>query len=707
MKKTWSLLGLICLVWLLAGCSVKESATTDLPPVTETPVRTSSPTSIPSVTPTPTRTPRPTYTKRPSETPVPLLPVQIAIRASPEVGKKYQLTDWTPEKADQLLNLLYDYRKLIHVYYRSEYLYDGFAVFAEKEAELLFPESSFKKQWQRDILYTAVSANMGVDQRFADLVLDALVNEKVKLDDLENWFGAETKVEILPLQPIPGYQSSQIVVLKVGQYLNMVSCFWLLEKGGMYEAYPLSPNREYGTRLTWDYSLKLTDFTNDGYPEIVLTQTEYQSFNIHTGNLVIYDLGQVPPRQIELDVVPVSADIAKTSLWLDGQTPIGLSFKIPIAIESGLNCEDVVTWNYGWNGEELVLAGLFPPQIENMQENKLPCLSYMFETAFLWKMSTTGNPVIIHSLSRWINEYPDYAVLGFMARGNDQSSFRFKYGLLLAYWGEDELAKKQMKTILNGPEVINPTVTEYASEFLQNFQGKETLLDTCLKGQFCSPYLSLKELISLIPVDRFSETNDILKRLGITVTDSGKQDFDGDGVEDNWAALSDEENNTILITYLRDGEIRSFDTNFYFSDDETILENLKIEKDTDPLEPDALIFKITSETNPKIEEILRFPEQDKTQFEELDEIAHAIGVEYIASESAIAQLNAIKLGADGIGFGDNFIEYPPLKKAYLTALAFELAGEREKAADAYLKIWREYPGSAFALMAQAKLEPVP
>jgi hypothetical protein len=44
---------------------------------------------------------------------------------------------------------------------------------------------------------------------------------------------------------------------------------------------------------------------------------------------------------------------------------------------------------------------------------------------------------------------------------------------------------------------------------------------------------------------------------------------------------------------------------------------------------------------------------------------------------------------------------------YLLGLAYELAGDEANALATYLQVWQNYSNSPYAIMAQAKLEPIP
>jgi len=52
------------------------------------------------------------------------------------------------------------------------------------------------------------------------------------------------------------------------------------------------------------------------------------------------------------------------------------------------------------------------------------------------------------------------------------------------------------------------------------------------------------------------------------------------------------------------------------------------------------------------------------------------------------------------------VEYIKPRWQYLLGLAYELAGDSPPAVENFLAIWRFYPGSAYALMSQAKFIPV-
>jgi len=44
---------------------------------------------------------------------------------------------------------------------------------------------------------------------------------------------------------------------------------------------------------------------------------------------------------------------------------------------------------------------------------------------------------------------------------------------------------------------------------------------------------------------------------------------------------------------------------------------------------------------------------------------------------------------------------------YMLALSYELTGDEEKAIQTYWQLWHDHPGSAYAVLARARLEAVP
>lgn len=707
----------LCFVWLLVGCSVKESAAPDLPPVTETPGRTSTSTPIPSVTPTLTPTPRPTYTMTPSETPTPW-PTGSGFDKLPDPNRKYRLIDWTPEKAEQLVQALYDYTSGLER--NSPGLYRQVA-FAEKEADLRFPELPFKYQNIWETYTIAKFSYLDVEQKAADLVMEILSHENLKLEELNTWLerfrypDMRYAVDILPLPDYPGYQNSQIVIFKelydTGNIDNYAVCaFWLLEKDGQYSAYPLAASFRYE-----GYSkLELMDLTGDGYPEAVLTVTDGRSQGFRSGSLDIFDLHQIPPQKMKLDFVPDGIDLSKTIPWKNGEMVLGAAIQIdqgPGELWPAL-CEYLITWNYRWTGKQFQLAEVVPPVLGVDTDQR--CFDAMLIYDLYGKVGTR-NPVILQALNQRI-EYYSLSYSEEMINGlryeifPDRSSFRFEYGFVLAFWGKDDMAMTQMRAVANDPDKVNPELTEFALQYIQKNRGHTTLLDYCLETHICGKYFSFSTLISLIPVERFSETNELLEEMGVRMREYGKYDFNRDGIEENWMAFFDVyRNERFVITYL-EGDKNRWISNWGFSPD-VYLENLEIVGINPSPRSGVFAYRLTSETIKDLNKEFLFPPQSDWPDTGLADIAAAAGVEAIPLESPVAQLYAMPSSRDVIGdciyIDEAWYCRDDAKKAYLTALALELAGEREKAADAYLSVWLNYLDSTFALMAQAKLEPVP
>jgi hypothetical protein len=187
----------IVLALIFVGLSLSLSACTAVNEIpTSTAVGTPSPlpTLSPSPSPSATRSSTQTPTARPSETPLPelirpTLPTNTPPVPTPASGRKYRLTDWTPEKAERMIDFVknYPYAENNRVYgpFYTAYFYTGLA---EMENELRFPEYQPALAWRYDGAYDLyLAGNSDIVGLFAVLLANVLNQHEAGLDSLQVW----------------------------------------------------------------------------------------------------------------------------------------------------------------------------------------------------------------------------------------------------------------------------------------------------------------------------------------------------------------------------------------------------------------------------------------------------------------------------------------------------------------------------------------
>jgi hypothetical protein len=691
------------------------TATPTIPP-TNTPTRTSTP--IPTQTATPastqTATIEPTWTPWPTSTP--LVPM-------PAAEVKYRLTDWTPEKAERLIAELLNYPEtiLLHKrgYYDSFYYGSfGYAGMAQLEAALRFPQEPQKADWQWQGAYNSLQAfPKDVSGIYANLLANALNNDEFALADLKADFEAREPhlaIEITPLAPLPGYESSQILFIRPTDNLQCSGwVVWLLKDSSKYIVYPLEDERMicYGDG---EIALGIEELTGDSIPEVVIRFVDWGSSSIHEGSFQIYQVSQVPPVRLQLKPVPAEVDIADwTALHEEGRT-VGITLRIPIAIFSLFACGQFSpTWNYRWDGEVFEQSQLLPPTADEIKDDPR-CTDIMIAHLATW--ARQGNPFALDVFNNFITQYPlsGSYLLGGWGFWPTQNELEFEVGVGLAALNDVSGARQQMQAILASP-VITPTyLGKAANLFLGEYQAQGDLLDACLSIGRCYDVLSISQLAEIIPTTRFSETLDLMAQMGTPITYTGTYDFDQDGTAEYWLIDYDPKENyhDFWTITLDNGMVESrngpsIEIPQRFTD--------TVRTEIVPLEPIGDIYPhriISNENSYRFffwkGDVAHPPITHREQGTRLAEIERNLLLAKILPEMAIYQLEELRsIPVTCFGDEENYPCRYDSYLQYLLALAYELAGEKDLAAQTYLALWQSFPDSPYAIMAMAKLEPVP
>jgi hypothetical protein len=225
--------------------------------------------------------------------------------------------------------------------------------------------------------------------------------------------------------------------------------------------------------------------------------------------------------------------------------------------------------------------------------------------------------------------------------------------------------------------------------------------------------LGLDKLVDLLPVDQFDESIDMLKQMGVEVLVSGTFDFDGDGQPENWF-FTNSGNPIFEILKLSSGKIEL----------QTPLVNVgsgdefgTIRINALPPQGDIHPWQLTNNGVPAdppvmyswVDRVTDFPLSDYDMENQLNAIEDGLFSGSLKPADAIVQLEAYK----NRGILCNHTFDPGLwcpassHLGYLLGLAYELDGQKDLAIQAYLEVWKDHPDSVYALMAAAKLEPVP
>ncbi len=673
----------------------------------------------------------PSTTLQPSITPfLPTLtpkPAGIYLHNAPTPNpiRQYQLTEWTPDKADELINILENYPDTLSFeergYIDSWYYYSyRYAALAQTEALFRFPETTHTQQWKWDRAYNKLQGYHtdynDAGYLYAQLITEVLNNGKASVSDFISWFEGKDlrlNLDITPLPPISGYDSSQIISMRLrNQDITGAIYIWLLEQLGSFTAYPLISSMDIylgdGTS-----SLNINDLNGDSIPEAIIQHIDWESFSIHDGSLEIYDLSQVPPQKLIFDLINQDMEIANWTIINQGERSIGISLKIPFQIESG-GCGDFgSTWEYQWGGNELKLIKIELPTVDEMSNNPY-CADLLINHLLHYARQNNQYAIlaIINSLDHYpfsdadqtSNSYPKIL---------EPDELRFSLGLILARDGYVTRAREQMQRIVSVSKSTTSPWVEPAHLFLSKFHLSPDLYEACLISGKCYPCLEINELVELIPLDRYADILSLLGQMGVPTTYSGTYDFDSDGTEEYWLldyrwpdayyhdiwvfSPSPERITSRAATQVRlenvIGEVEIFPIQSIMG-----LHAYKVIVGNDELEGGSFIYWEGGPVQP-----IPFKEAE-------------LRISNIINLLISGQITPSKAINDLLDLQDSPVEcpYPSISSCldneliqYALGFAYEQQGYNNTAADIYLQLWKNYPESPYAIMAMYKLEPIP
>lgn len=708
----WLVFAIILLA--LTSCITATPRTTPSPSATlkatSRPAEMIGPTQSPTISSTATATIEPTWTPQPTSTP--LVP-------TPSASLSYRLTDWTPEKAEKLIQQLREYPETLTpqlmgymgLGYYAAFRYEGLA---ELESALRFSQAEQVKFWRRNGTYNQfISGNDDASSLYAGWIASTLNQQETSLQDLLSWFAnSEPRMvlETYPIRSISGYQQSIVLYIKPieGNDISGGFAIWLLQKEGTFISYPLYNSRELFF-VDGHSRMETADITGDGIAEAIIQNSDWQSFGMHSGDLVIYRLDQVPPQKIVIEPELHEPDIADWSVTLGS-----ITFQTPVSTGSDQPCSPVITgWQYRWQDGKLKLVQYLPPSGEAKSELE----ARTFCARIL--VNILANPLYLDNRTV-LTAYKQMLELPYIAqdiyeheRPFSVEKQRFNLALYLSRKGDEAGAAEQMRLIHVSTD---PTLAEWrqdAAAFYSVHRDPQALLQYCLTSAKCRTFLDREELIALIPPGSFSEVEMLLQQMGIKSSLSGTYDFDQDGQPEKWLFFQGSYycDHQFLILLRDDNEIkiRSPFWSVCLQQEGEVVKEIEIRQIT--FSGGLPGYQVTfNGIGPTYEDFLYSPlyQEDPTvDFREAkrlnDSIQNMFMLGQISPDEARTQLLAIQNLPLEPGI---WMEEVEAQQRYLIGLTYELTGKGTDAAQTYLELWKSYPDSPYALIAYAKLEPV-
>lgn len=768
-KTGWAGFLWLLILWLLAACQKTEPPPTLTPGSSSTPTRLATQTSQPTRSPTPslmpirtatpprqtqpTRTqsgatanpqvtllalpeegintpqPTPTRTQRPP-TPTATQPFAFEV-TTPQPGRRYQLTTWNAEKANQLIVELRKYPDSLDLtqrgymsvgYYTSFY----YAANAEMEAAWRFPNAPLAEEWRWQAAYHEMTSSPGgvnyAGVLYGELIRAALNRQQTTLQMLETWFENQTEnaqVTIHPLIPNQGISNSLILEIEplseplAGIYL------WLVQVGQVFSVYPLTSQSDSGIG-EFTHSLTLVDLTGDQVREAIINHTEWMSFNMSSGDLTIFDLSQTPPKLLDFAPQPRDEQIAEWEPVFAAGRAAGISLFLPYHYSECGVSEFGPTHRYHSIDGEFELEEITIPTGEIL-EAESGCTARLIYDLFNTARQgyAPAYTAIREALSHYSPQPGDLS--NYSTPLPARNELLFQLGVIQAHNGFVAGARQSMQAILDNPPSFGAEWIELAETFLEAYQDEDDLLAACLATQKCFPFLGIGALAVYIPAGQFNELITLLGQSGAPVEYSGWFNFNRDGQNEAWIleyAGADTTYHGFWILEENADSVRSLYTSY-----------LPVEVASQSVQflPVAqgvnwFTYEIWAGGEQRAADMLEteikpyvfFWNSGSTEPIDSHEMVARINlINYrlltgeISAEAALAALAELEKHPVDMFDGSLAAVSDSVAGLYASGLANELAGNPAKAIAAYLSLWQNYPDALFTFMVRAKLEPAP
>ena len=573
--------------------------------------------------------------------------------------------------------------------------------------------------WRWQYAYNlAQMGNNQVGDTYAALIGEALNTRKTTPTNLPTWFvkhEPQLEFNLIDLEPLPGYTSSHLLEIRqhiAGAYL------WLLESETGYEVFPLKSIWDFGFAHRAGLRYEIADITGDGIDEII-TVHEHQPGGpgMRAGELNVFDLSQVPPRKLTFEPDFPYSSYGNWSIVKENDGQNILHFENQIALNM---CYETINSDYRWNGNSLIRIQQQKPDIiewfaSTTEEADLFCFEYAFNDVLY--DAKQGDESSFLTIENLILEYPFSSksiMSGDPLPPDARDEMRFQLGLFRALHGYPEAARQHMKTIITNPIVQDSHWVGPAQQFLTTYNEQANLLDACVASSACYSFLSFDQISELVATQPFENIPILLQYIGMPIHSFGDYDFDSDGVNEYWLLLKSTRGDWFNFFVLTQSK---GDLVFHLVDSVSSVGTVKITPI--PTNMNALLFNLQigdeeeteftfqrdSVTNePKVRSYYpdgRMHRGTLNMFAE--NLVNGVIPDQFDTRIPIMQQDILADCDDKIFF--TYYCHDLYFSQYLLGLAYELAGDETNAVAAYLKLWRDYPNSPFAIMAQAKLQP--
>ncbi len=677
--------------------TITASPTVPTATITPTPTatRTLRPTLTPSITPTPTKTltPTPTIT---ATGPATLTP------ATPQLGEeRYRLQTWTADDAAHLVDLMEYYPNTLSQKARGDdnaayYAAFSYAVVAQKEALLRFPDAPEANQWHWGLAYDlARTSDPSAGEQYASLIAQALNRGEVNVRQLDTWFQNQEPrlgLNVIELKPISGYLSSYLLQVR-GEGSAFI---WLLETTGAFQTHVLTSDFDF-VKAPKAYSV-ISDLTGDGNEEVAIYHSS------PTGDTVlatprVFSLAQMPAK--ELPFVPSQATYNigtdYVNYWAVTQDTSGGS-DLQFRGNAFPACPVTIKRTYHWNGKAFELTDKQFDVTLPAADNLGICQTIVDHAANFW-----GPEATIQIMETLLPEWPP----ALDEQGNPLppdalDEWRYRLGIYQALTGDQQGAVQTLQAIYDNPSSINSNWVIPAKKFLDLYKQPGDIYTACVQAEFCNPDDAIRYLIGTLTAEQSPEALQFLWQSGVTLGASGYYDFDQDGESERWFTVRHHPGEKLEFWILAPSK-SGVHALLVASIDSTRPE-LSPQPDTQPAViwlDSTVAFSMQRDPDTLIPYLTYYPLQYVWPNRFLEGLQSA-------EQELFNGTNPAQVSSELLNLQDNpgllckpYWTCDPYY--YLLGLSSELAGEERQAVSAYLYLWWNYSKSPFTTMSRLKL----
>jgi hypothetical protein len=373
---------------------------------------------------------------------------------------------------------------------------------------------------------------------------------------------------------------------------------------------------------------------------------------------------------------------------------------------------------YRLENHVFILADRIIPVPSEFEGTDDRCLDFFFSS--LLHSLRLGDMFVLDHLELWVQNYP-YSDMpsGFWSYEeqfpDDRDGARFKIGIYLAVHNEWEAAVQQMEKVISSPVIPSSRWISIAQRFLDNYHKPADLPNACASSGICYKLLGIGDLVEIYRHES-TETKivEYLINNGTPIIDQGVVDINQDDRVNHWITIEypeyDYSDHWLLLDQDHGYELvqlgRSIDNQPLkieylpaFQDCHVIATNADLYSGKFVLchtdnSSDVNFYGFDRYLQSTINSRLNQYEQLLLSEPNIESIGNGIH----ELKPFIDELEQLDIGYFPSSIPNWY---------YLLGLYYELAGNQDDAAQNYLTLWIYYPNSPYAIMAKAKLQPVP